>query len=285
MQNWLKGAAIAVVSVGGDDRDFADAAIAGGGTRADVNVLRTTDGKAGSQRYLAGRRVGELESAGSSGAERSGPRTGSRACGSGGASASSRGNEIPYQPWAAAKQKENYENWLSRDPRSSATFRDSTRDLHAVPVSDPADRQQRHPYRVRVRERESRNQDGDDRAATRGYVDGSVGRSLEGDTLVVDVTGLNDQTWFDRAGNFHSEAVHVVERFTPVSPDVLDYQATIEDPKVFTRPWKIQMPLYRRHEQRAQLLEFKCVEFVEELMYGGPCVRRPAKSRNSARRA
>ena len=95
----------------------------------------------------------------------------------------------------------------------------------------------------------------------------SAGR-WEGDTLVVDVTGLNDQTWFDRAGNFHSEALHVVERFTPVSPDVLDYQVTIEDPKVFTRPWKIQMPLYRRHDKGAQLLEFKCVEFVEELMYG-----------------
>ena len=99
-------------------------------------------------------------------------------------------------------------------------------------------------------------------------MDGAVSGRWEGDTLVVDVTGLNDQTWFDRAGNFHSEALHVVERFTPVSTDVLDYQVTIEDPKVFTRPWKIRMPLYRRQDQGAQLLEFKCVEFVEELMYG-----------------
>jgi hypothetical protein len=90
----------------------------------------------------------------------------------------------------------------------------------------------------------------------------------EGDTLVVDVNAFNGQTWFDRAGNFHSEALHVVERYTPVSRDVLQYDVTIEDPKVFTRPWKMSMPLYRRVEKNAQLLEYKCVEFVEELMYG-----------------
>jgi hypothetical protein len=90
----------------------------------------------------------------------------------------------------------------------------------------------------------------------------------EGDTLVVDVNAFNDQTWFDRAGNFHSEALHVVERYTPISRDVLQYDVTIEDPKVFTRPWKMSMPLYRRAEKNAQLLEYKCVEFVEELMYG-----------------
>jgi hypothetical protein len=90
----------------------------------------------------------------------------------------------------------------------------------------------------------------------------------DGDSLVIDVTGLNDQTWFDRAGNFHSDELHVVERYTPRSDDTLLYEATIEDPKVFSRPWKISMPLYRRVEKNAQLMEFKCVEFVEELMYG-----------------
>jgi hypothetical protein len=95
----------------------------------------------------------------------------------------------------------------------------------------------------------------------------SVGR-FEGDTLVVDVTSLTDQTWLDRAGNFHSDALHVVERYTPRGPDALTYTATIEDPKVFSRPWTISMPLYRRLEKNAQVLEFKCVEFAEELMYG-----------------
>ena len=90
----------------------------------------------------------------------------------------------------------------------------------------------------------------------------------DGDTLVVDVTGFNEDTWFDRAGNFHSADLHVVERYTRTGPDVLQYEATIEDPKVFTRPWTIRMPLYRRLEKNAQLLEYKCVEFVEELMYG-----------------
>ena len=87
-------------------------------------------------------------------------------------------------------------------------------------------------------------------------------------TLVVDVTGQNDQTWFDRAGNFHSENLHVIERYTPRSADTLMYEVTIEDSKVFTRPWKMSMPLYRRVEKNARLVEFNCVEFVEELLYG-----------------
>ena len=90
----------------------------------------------------------------------------------------------------------------------------------------------------------------------------------EGDTLVVDVTGLNGLAWFDRAGDFASDKLHVVERFTRTDRDHLLYEATIEDPSVFSRPWKIRMPLYRRVENNARLLEFKCVEFAEELIYG-----------------
>jgi hypothetical protein len=86
--------------------------------------------------------------------------------------------------------------------------------------------------------------------------------------LVVDAKGFNDATWFDRAGDFHSDGLHVIERYTPLGRDVMQYEATIEDSKTFTRPWKISMPLYRHVEKNAQLLEFKCVEFVEELMYG-----------------
>ena len=73
---------------------------------------------------------------------------------------------------------------------------------------------------------------------------------------------------FDRVGDFHSNALKVTERYTPRSADTLMYEATIEDPKTFSRPWKISMPLYRHVEKNAQLLEFKCVEFVEDLMYG-----------------
>ena len=98
-----------------------------------------------------------------------------------------------------------------------------------------------------------------------------MGRShgiWDGDTLVVDVAGFNDQTWFDRAGNFASNALHVVERYTPMGPDAIIYEATIEDSNVFTAPWTIRMPLYRRLEENAQVLEFKCVEFTEDLIYG-----------------
>ena len=95
----------------------------------------------------------------------------------------------------------------------------------------------------------------------------SVGR-WEGDTLVVEVTDLDGKTWFDRAGNFHSGALRMVERFTPITPDAIHYEVTIEDPNVFTSPWKISMPLYRRLEPNAQLLEYNCVEFVEEFVYG-----------------
>ena len=89
----------------------------------------------------------------------------------------------------------------------------------------------------------------------------------EGDTLVVDVTGLNDQTWFDRSGSHHSNQLHVVERYTLLDAHHIQYEATIEDPVVFTRPWTIRMPLYRRIENDAQLMDIKCVEFVEELLY------------------
>lgn len=90
----------------------------------------------------------------------------------------------------------------------------------------------------------------------------------EGDTLVIDVTGLNGLAWLDRAGDFASERLHVIERFTRIDRDHLRYQATLEDPSVFTRPWKISMPLYRRVEANARILEFKCVEFAEQLLYG-----------------
>jgi hypothetical protein len=82
------------------------------------------------------------------------------------------------------------------------------------------------------------------------------------------VTSHVADTWFDTSGNFHSEDLKVEERFTRISENTLQYEATVEDPKVFTRPWKIRLPLYRRLEPNAQILEFKCVEFAEELMYG-----------------
>ena len=85
----------------------------------------------------------------------------------------------------------------------------------------------------------------------------------EGDTLIVNVTGHNDKTWFDMAGNFHSEALRLVERYTLVDADTIRYEVTIEDPKVFTRPWKISMPLHR-HKDMDRILEYQCQAEVEE---------------------
>jgi hypothetical protein len=90
----------------------------------------------------------------------------------------------------------------------------------------------------------------------------------DGDTLVIDTKGYLDTTWFDRAGNYHSDALHTVERITPRSADTLNYEVTVEDPKVFTRPWKMSMPLYRRVERNAELVEFRCIEFAEDAVYG-----------------
>jgi hypothetical protein len=89
----------------------------------------------------------------------------------------------------------------------------------------------------------------------------------DGDTLVVDNVHFNDKTWFDRAGNFHSEDLHVVERYTLADADHISYQARIEDPKVFTRPWTINMVLYRVKEPNFQLLEYECYAFDLEKYY------------------
>jgi hypothetical protein len=97
---------------------------------------------------------------------------------------------------------------------------------------------------------------------------GTANGRWDGETLVVDSTGFTDGTWFDRAGNFHSDQLHVVERFTLTDADHIQYEATIEDPQTFTRPWKISMPLYRRVEKNIRLTDFKCVEYSEELLYG-----------------
>jgi hypothetical protein len=91
--------------------------------------------------------------------------------------------------------------------------------------------------------------------------------SWDGDTFVVDNRGFNDLSWLDRSGNYHSDALHVLERYKMTDRDHIAYQATIDDPKVFTRPWKISLTLYRDVDPNATLPEFKCVELTEELLY------------------
>ena len=178
------------------------------------------------------------------------------------------GDEIPYQPWAAAKKKANGERWLTDDPEIKcylpgvprATYMPYPFQIVQTPDNILIAYEFASASRI-VR----MGQPGE--APADSWMGWSRGR-WDGDALVVDVTALGDQSWFDRAGNFHSDALHVVERYSTAGPDVLRYEATIEDSKVFTRPWKISMPLYRRTEARAQLFEYKCVEFAEPVMYG-----------------
>ena len=178
------------------------------------------------------------------------------------------GNEIPYQAWAAAKRKENFENRFTADPEVRCFLPGVPR---ATYMPFPFQIVQGSKTILLAYEYASASRVIYMNDAALSPIDAWMGHSRgrwEGDTLVVDVTSFNDQSWFDRSGNFHSDALHVVERYTRISPVALGYEVTIEDPKVFTRPWKIRMPLYRRLEKNVQLLEFKCVEFVEELMYG-----------------
>jgi hypothetical protein len=178
------------------------------------------------------------------------------------------GGEIPYLPAAKEKKKSNFEQRLTADPEIKcylpgvprATYMPYPFEiLHSTKAIFFA-----YEFAGAVRNIFLKNPG---EAPADSWMGQSVG-NWEGDTLVIDVSGLDERPWFDRAGNFHSDALHVVERYTPMGPDILSYQATIEDPKVFSRPWKISMPLYRHVEKNARLSEFKCVEFVEDLMYG-----------------
>ncbi len=176
--------------------------------------------------------------------------------------------EIPYRPEALTTKRENQENWLSRDPEIKCYLPGVPR---ATYMPYPFQILQSSGQLLIAYEYTGAVRDIHLKDPGPAPVDSWMGQSVarwDGDTLVVDVTGMNDQTWFDRSGNFHSDALHVVERYTRSSADVILYEATIEDPTVFTRPWKMSMPLYRRQERNAQLMDFKCVEFVEELMYG-----------------
>jgi hypothetical protein len=178
------------------------------------------------------------------------------------------GGPIPYLPAALAQRKENFQNRLTADP-----------EIRCYLPGVPRATYMPYPFQILQSDKSiaiAYEYDGAFRniflkspgpAPSDSWMGQSVGH-WEGDTLVVDVTGLEERTWFDRAGNYHSDALHVVERYTPLGADTLTYEATLEDPKVFSRPWKISMPLYRHVEKNAQLVEFKCVEFVEELMYG-----------------
>lgn len=175
---------------------------------------------------------------------------------------------IPYKPEALAQRDENRENWLTRDPEIKCFMPGVPRATYLP-----------HPFQIFQ----------SDSAFFIAYsfagavrnvfledpgeppLDSWMGQSYgywEGDTFVVEVSGLLDSTWYDRAGNYRSWESTVVERYTMTDENVIQYEATITDPQLYTEPWTISMPIYRRLEEGFELPQFKCVEFVEELMYG-----------------
>jgi len=188
------------------------------------------------------------------------------------------GNQIPYKPEALAQKKKNFENRLKIDPQNLHDSGDPEAKCYLPGVP----RAMYLPYPFQILQ--SADQilmafeyaTGANRmihlknhreAPVPSWMGWSNGR-WEGDTLVVEVTAQNGRSWFDRAGDFASENLKVVERYTATGPDHLQYEATVEDSTVFTRPWKISFPLYRRKEPNIELTELKCVEFIEDFMYG-----------------
>ena len=178
------------------------------------------------------------------------------------------GGRIPYTEEARALKEENRANWIDRDPEVKCYLPGVPRATY-LPM----------PFRIVQSEEDFfiayqfagavRDIYLDDPGPSQldSWMGWSVGR-WDGDTLVVEVTGLHDATWFDRAGSHHSNQLRVVERYTMLGPNHIDYEATIEDPVVLTEPFTIKMPIYRRIEENARLMDFRCVEFVEELLFG-----------------
>jgi len=178
------------------------------------------------------------------------------------------GGQIPYLPAALDKKKKNFENRRTDDPEAKCYMPGIPR---ANYLGMPFQIVQSNKDILFVYEFASANRLVNMGKPIEAGSDTWMGTSngkWEGDTLVIDVTGLNGLAWLDRAGDYMTDNAHVVERFTRIDRDHLNYEATIEDSKVFSKPWKISMTLYRRVEKNAQLLEFKCVEFAEELLYG-----------------
>ena len=176
------------------------------------------------------------------------------------------GGRIPYLPAALAKRTQNFEKRATGDPEASCylpgiprvTFMPFPFQVLQFPESVVIV----YEYLGITRNIPLTGQHPDPQVLD-FWMGDSRGR-WDGNTLVVDVGNFNDQTWLDRAGNFHSDEMHVVERYTRTGADHMSYEVTIEDPKVFSRPWKMSTPLYRRQEKNLRLLEYECYAYMEE---------------------
>ena len=178
------------------------------------------------------------------------------------------GGGLPYLPDALARKKANGASWTTLDPEVKCFMPGIPR---ATYMPYPFQIVQSKDVVLMTYEFASASRvvrmNSTEASPAPAWMGWSVGR-WDGETLVVDVTDQMEDTWFDRAGNHHSDALKVTERYTALDANTLQYEATIEDPKVFSRSWTMRMPIYRRRESHMQLMEYKCVEFAEELMYG-----------------
>jgi hypothetical protein len=176
------------------------------------------------------------------------------------------GGALPYKPEALAKKKENFENRLSRDPEIKCYLPGVPRAMYMP-----------YPFQI-IQGTEHIAMTFSFAGAFRtvyminkpGPADSWMGWSngkWDGESLVVSTADFNDLSWFDRSGNFHSDKMKVTERFTLTDKDHMSYEATIDDPSTFTRPWKMSFPLYRVVDKNAQVLEYKCIEFGEDAVY------------------
>jgi hypothetical protein len=193
------------------------------------------------------------------------------------------GGKIPYKPEALAQREANRAAWPEADPEAKCYMPGIPRATYM-----------QHPFQIVQGE-------GDLILFSYTYANanrpvfmnpdqhiispvdlwmGHSNGSWDGDTLVIEVNSNIEGTWLDRAGNHHSNAMVVTERYSLLSEHVMQYEATIEDPETFTEPWTIRLPLYRRAEENARLLEFNCVKFSEQLIYGDLMTRRPPPSAN-----
>jgi hypothetical protein len=175
------------------------------------------------------------------------------------------GGEIPYRPGAAEQREANFHSRLTDDPEANCkmvgvpriTYLPYPFQIIQTPTQVTILYEYVHTFRnIYLGSDHPTEMEGP------LWMGDSRGR-WEGDTLVVDVAQFTDQTWLDRSGNFHSDALHVIERYTRSGPDHISYEVTVEDPEVFTESWQMHMPLYRRQEENIQLLEYECFAYLE----------------------
>ena len=179
-----------------------------------------------------------------------------------------RGGTIPYRPEALARRNENRAKWPAADPEARCYMLGVPRvTYHNMPFQifqgDGDDLLMVYPFAAANRVIYMKDQ-------SELPVDSWMGKSMgrwDGDALVVTTKWQNGQSWLDRAGNYSSSKLTVTERFTLLGADHISYEATLDDPQTYTRPWTIEMPLYRQIDPQAELLEHKCVPFADGLLY------------------